>query len=307
MVWPRRVSQRRAVRGSLSAFWKSRRGDVDRYHVPQGSRRWLSQQPTPRICQGRNAVQVRPVGPGRSSIHVQHWGDTGPRVILVHGVRTASLTWSEQEPLSQRMRVEVVVLPEHRSGGQFRGGDYLRDADDLMDLLADEPAHLVGTDYGALSCLVAAGRRPHRVESLTLIEPTCIGVLRHPAIVDMCSRWWRERPQDLVEFAAGFARFSGLPTEMAFTAEHWAAIERLREYRPPWDAQLPLDTIAQWGIPTQVYSGGHSPVLTAVAETVAASTGGEHVELFGREHAVQTLGAPFNERLGRHIDAATRM
>ncbi|MFE2961055.1 alpha/beta fold hydrolase [Nocardia tengchongensis] len=198
------------------------------------------------------------------------------------------------------------MLPDYRGGALFRSGDYLHDARDLIGLLGDEPAHLVGSGYGALSCVVAASERPHRVESLTLLEPTCIGVLPHPAILDMCWRWWRNRPQDEAELAASIARLAGLPTISAFTVDIWDAIERLREYRPPWDADLPLEAVAQWGIPTQVYSGGHSPVLTAVAATVAARLGGDHVELFGREHAIQTLGAPFNDQLARHIDRASK-
>lgn len=107
-------------------------------------------------------------------------------MILVHGVQAAAPTWFAQQPLADHMRLEVVVRPDHRDGALFRGGDYLRDADELIGLLAGEPAHLVGSGYGSLSCVVAAAERPHGVESLTLIEPTYIGVLPHPAILDMC-------------------------------------------------------------------------------------------------------------------------
>ncbi|MEU6584380.1 hypothetical protein [Nocardia sp. NPDC046763] len=220
----------------------------------------------------------------------------------MHGVQAAGPSWFAQRPLADRMRIEVVERPVRRSGSLFRGGDYLRDADDLVGLIGTEPVHLVGSGYGALGCVVAAAGRPHRIQSLTLIEPTCIGVLAHPAIVTLCRRWRHERPQDLAQFAAGLCRLAGIPTATGFTAEHWGTIERLREYRPPWDTHLPLETIAQWGIPTQVYSGGHSPVLTAVAATVAADLGGEHIELVGREHALQTLGDLFNDRLRRHIE-----
>lgn len=277
---------------------------MDRDYSSESSQRPFAAPGVRGLCRGRAGVVFRTVRPVPSVMDVEPWGGVGPRVILVHGVQAAESTWFAQRPLADRMRLEVVVRPDHRAGALFRGGDYLRDADELAGLLAGEPAHLVGSGYGALACVVAAAQRPHRVESLTLIEPTCIGVLAHPAILDMCQRWWRERPQDLAEFAARFGRLAGLPIGVEFTAEHWDAVERLRECRPPWDARLPLEAIAQWGIPTQVYSGGHSPVLTAVAATVAAGAGGEHVELVGREHAVQTLGAPFNDRLQRHIDHA---
>ncbi len=214
----------------------------------------------------------------------------------------AETTWAAQRPLAQRMRLDVLVRHGYRPG-VAAAPDYLHDAADLLTMLAAEPAHLVGHCYGALACVLAAAGAPDRVLSLTLIEPTCLAELRHPAVEALRLRW-RERPRDPLEFAATFGTLAGLPRGRPRTDDHWAAVSALRMCRPAWDAALPLPAIARAGVRTLVLSGGHSPALTAVAATVSARTGGEHLVLPGNDHAVQHAGAPFNERLEQHLTGA---
>ncbi|MBU3067507.1 alpha/beta fold hydrolase [Nocardia sp. NEAU-G5] len=263
----------------------------------------VTPNPIRSVCHSRSASWPQPTDAGW--LVVERRGTAGPRVILVHGMRAARASWAAQLPLAQRMRLDILHRGV-RDGALFPGGDYLHDAGDLLSLLESEPAHLVGHGYGAVGCLVAAAAMPDRVASLTLIEPTCLGVLSHPAVVSMRQRWRWDRPVDLLEFAGVYGRLAGLPADTEFTTEQWRAIARLRTCRPPWDTRLPLETIAQQSIPSLVCSGDHSPVLTAVAATVAEHIGGEHAVLPGAQHAVQSLGAPFNDLLERHILRATQ-
>ncbi len=232
----------------------------------------------------------------------ERYGTAGPRVILVHGLLPAESSWSEQIPLAQRMRLDMLVRHGYRPG-QHSPADYQRDAEDLLVMLDAESAHLVGHCYGALGCVLAAARAPHRVASMTLIEPTCLGALHHPAVNALRNRW-RDRPRDPLEFAATFGTFLGVPRGMTYSEAQCDALAALRDGRPPWDADLPLEDIHRAGVRTLVFSGDHSPALTALCATVAARTGGEHIVLPGHEHAVQRAGGAFNSRLEQHLGIA---
>ena len=142
-----------------------------------------------------------------------------------------------------------------------------------MDLILTEAAHLVSHGYGALGCAIAAA------------GDAAPGRIAHAHRTYLPER-------------AASSRDRNGPTP-----GHCRPATR----RPPIvERETRLNAIAHRGIPTIDYLGGHSAVLTAVAAAVARDAGGEHIELSGREHAVQTLGAPFNQRLERHVDAASR-
>jgi pimeloyl-ACP methyl ester carboxylesterase len=67
--------------------------------------------------------------------------------------------------------------------------------------------------------------------------------------------------------------------------------------RPPWEADIPLDRLAEAGFPTLAISGGHSPVFEAVCDTIAESLGGERAVIEGKGHNIPETGAPYNQRL----------
>jgi pimeloyl-ACP methyl ester carboxylesterase len=67
-----------------------------------------------------------------------------------------------------------------RDRGPFHTEYDIDVADALLDLCA-QPAHLVAHSYGGRVGLGAALRRPARIRSLALFEPTCFGVLRSTA------------------------------------------------------------------------------------------------------------------------------
>ena len=90
------------------------------------------------------------------------WGDGEP-VIFVHGsfVRGGG-SWAAQRPLAERYRLRFVDRRGYGDSPPTDGEDFDRDADDIAGLL-DVGAHLVGHSYGAVACLVAAGRRPDAI------------------------------------------------------------------------------------------------------------------------------------------------
>ncbi|HTK63234.1 MAG TPA: alpha/beta hydrolase [Pseudonocardia sp.] len=243
------------------------------------------------------------IGSADDRLELLRWGGRGPRVLLVHGsLVDGPRTWAAQRPLGEHRRVEVVQRRGFGAGPPADGDDFERDAEDLLALLADGPAHLVGHSYGAIGCLAAAIRAPHLVTSLTLVEPTCVGISDDPgllAAVEVIKGWWKDRPADLAEFLTGYSRLLGIrvPRFDRDDREMARAVELLRECRAPWDTDLPCERVREAGVPTLVVSGGHSPPLDAVSAVAAARTGGKHVVLTGAGHAVQFLGPAFNEVL----------
>jgi pimeloyl-ACP methyl ester carboxylesterase len=105
-----------------------------------------------------------------SELFVDTWG-TGTRVVLVHGsLATGADEWQAQRPLADEgFRL---IVPDRRGYGRSPaadGEDFIRDGDDIGDLMGDG-AHLVGHSYGGLGVLFAAARRPDATLSLTLLS-----------------------------------------------------------------------------------------------------------------------------------------
>jgi pimeloyl-ACP methyl ester carboxylesterase len=236
-------------------------------------------------------------------VFFESWG-TGTTVVLVHGSLAVGVEeWQEQRPLaSQGFRL---VVPDRRGYGRSPaadGEDFLRDADDVAELMGGA-AHLVGHSYGGLGALHAAARRPEATRSLTLLEPGAFALgLRNPAAAALAAdvrRVWHEPlPDD--EWVGRFLRTVGtdpetLPPEVA------AALVRLtpvvRRGRPPWQAELPLATVAAATFPKLVVSGGHSPGFEGLCDDLAAQIGASRAVIAGAGHEVQFTGQPLNEAL----------
>src|SRR5262245_52969591 len=101
-----------------------------------------------------------------SDLFVDCWG-TGTPVVLVHGsLATGADEWQAQRPLADEgFRL---VVPDRRGYGKSPvayGEDFLRDADEIVELM-DDGAHLVGHSYGGLGVLFAAARRPEATLSV---------------------------------------------------------------------------------------------------------------------------------------------
>jgi len=101
-----------------------------------------------------------------SDLFVDSWG-TGSRVVLVRGsLATGSEEWQAQRPLADE-GFHLLVLDRRGYGKSpvAEGEDFLRDADDIAELMGDS-AHLVGHSYGGLGVLFAAARRPDAIRGV---------------------------------------------------------------------------------------------------------------------------------------------
>jgi pimeloyl-ACP methyl ester carboxylesterase len=248
------------------------------------------------------------------AVHVTRLG-SGEQVVLVHGsLGWGEETWAKQLPLGDEF--ELIVL-DRRGHGRSPGdrGDFERDADDILDL-AGGGAHLVGHSYGAVASLVATGRRPELVRSLTVIEPPAFALARGlpvvDALVDGVGRAYAAATvaEYFTLFYGAFGIDRPAPT-LDDPADERAAVSSWHE-RPPWEAQPDLEAIATAGVPTLVVRGGWRDMPRAARERAGAAfgavcdvlverLGAQLVEFPEAAHNPQLLGEPFNDRLRRFL------
>jgi pimeloyl-ACP methyl ester carboxylesterase len=241
-------------------------------------------------------------------MHVTRWGNTGPRVVMIHGgaqgaKASGGANFHAQEPLAAEGW--QLIVPDRPGHGQSpdpgRPDDAELDGALMLDLIGDG-AHLVGHSYGSCVALYAAAQRPAAVRSLTFIEPAFLTIATSdPRVRRMLLRV--VVAQLFATSAASRARrvmkVLGIPPEMyarADKAELTRLGRSLRRIRIPPKAtiQRQLETVKNAGIPVLVVTGGWCPGFTAVGDIAAAATNGRHVLVASPHHFPQWNGAAFN-------------
>jgi pimeloyl-ACP methyl ester carboxylesterase len=235
--------------------------------------------------------------------------DSQPRLLLVHGsVVNAELTWSAQRPLAERFEI---VAPNRRGfppGPEVEHVDF-EDEAVWLERFVEPGTHLVGHSYGGVIALLAAARHPERLHSLAVIEPPAFGVARGVPAVDefmaQIEEHWTSGPRDPGEFLRGFLSLVGSSTPPGnFTPELLQGARTLMVERPPSEAVIPLEELAQAPFPKLVVSGAHGAAFEAVCDVLEKGLGAERAVLPGAGHSVQRLGAPFNELLAAFVERA---
>ena len=238
-----------------------------------------------------------------TSLFVNTWG-TGTPVVLVHGsLATGADEWQAQKPLAaDGFRLLVLDRRGYGRSPAVDGEDFLQDAADIAEIMG-AGAHLVGHSYGGLGVMFAAARRPDATLSLTLLEPGTFTMGRHDptgrAFVDTVRRVWQQDLPDedwLVQFLKSVGSDGdALPPDVLAAALPLVPV--VRRARPPFDADLPLATLAAAPFPKLVVSGGHSAGFDAICDDLANQIGGSRMTIAGSGHEVQFTGPPLNEAL----------
>jgi pimeloyl-ACP methyl ester carboxylesterase len=110
-------------------------------------------------------------------LHTRAIGDTGSRVVFLHGLFGQGRNWTQigkalaDPSRGDRHRVLLVDLPHHGRSGWEDGFDYLSTADQVAGLLdAEDPVALVGHSLGGKVAMVLALRHPELVERLCVVD-----------------------------------------------------------------------------------------------------------------------------------------
>lgn len=238
-----------------------------------------------------------------SDVFVESWG-TGIPVVLVHGsLATGAEEWQAQRPLAdQGFRLLVIDRQGYGRSPASHGEDFLRDADDIADLMGDG-AHLVGHSYGGVGAMFAAARRPDATLSLSLLEPGTFTLgQHHPAARAMVGAvrelWEQDLPAE--DWVVRFLKVVGSDPEALgpdLLADAVRLVPVLRQGRRFFEAEPPLAQLASAAFPKLVVSGGHSAGFDAVCDDLAERIGASRLVIEGAGHEIQFTGRPLNEAL----------
>lgn len=231
------------------------------------------------------------------------------RLVFVHGsVTNGPATWSGQRELADRFELEVLNRPGFPPNPPAERSDFEDDARWVAEQLRDGD-HLVGNSYGGVISLLAAVRRPELLRSLTVIEPPATRL----APDDRAARrfaadgmhWWARGPKDDPEaFLRGFLRTVGSnfdpPSPLPPDLEQGA--RALVVQRGPWEAEIPLETLAATHFPKLVVSGAHHAAFDAICDVLERELPAQRLVLAGFGHSV-ARHPDFNEHLAAFVSA----
>ena len=232
------------------------------------------------------------------------------RLVFVHGsVLGARGTWGGQTALANRFELVFVERPGFPPNAPVERVDFEPDAQLVSNLL--EPGdHLVGHSYGGVVSLLAAASSSDRLRSLTVIEPPATRVAEGNPDVESFAR----AGQDVYASAASLdpeaflRRFlaavgSALDPPSPLTPELEQGAQALMVERGPWEADIPLDTLAAAPFPKLVVSGAHHPAFDGICDVLQERLSAERVVLEGFGHTVQRH-PEFNDRLADFVERA---
>jgi pimeloyl-ACP methyl ester carboxylesterase len=104
-------------------------------------------------------------------LYTQTWGESGPRVLLCHGLFGQGRNWTQvAKALAADHRVVLVDMPDHGRSPWTERFDYPRAAEQVAALLGDEPAAVVGHSMGGKIAMLAALLHPTAVERLCVVD-----------------------------------------------------------------------------------------------------------------------------------------
>ena len=266
-------------------------------------------------------------------IHVTHWGDTGPTVLMVHGgvqggIGGGPANFHGQQPLAERgWRLMLLDRPGFGASPSRGPDDMAADATLIADRLGDG-CHLIGHSFGGAEALLAAARRPGAVRSLILVEPALQPMLStDPAIaanpttqaatsIIMKHLMSAGNPAD---FAIGFLSglgsnaegddntvTAGIKADRRRATDLGCSLLRSR-MESPAGMRAAAEAVRQAAIPVLVISGGYSAGQEAAGEAIARLTGGRHMIVQAPSHFLQQDSpAVFNDAVNAFMRAAER-
>ena len=109
-----------------------------------------------------------------TAIHATEVGDTGPRVVFLHGLFGQGRNFTQiAKSLAPDLRSVLVDLPNHGRSAWTDTTDYDNLADEIAQWLRstyDDPSHLVGHSMGGKVAMALALRHPDLVDRLVVVD-----------------------------------------------------------------------------------------------------------------------------------------
>jgi pimeloyl-ACP methyl ester carboxylesterase len=262
-------------------------------------------------------------------IHMTTWGETGPKVLLIHGGVQGGLGGGPATFCNQRVLAESgwrVCVVDRPGFGQSpsRGPDDMEADAEWVTKRLDDGAHLIGHSFGGAVALLAAARRPAAVRSLTVIEPALIPLViagkalktdadAREDLLRMIQSWLSARtPAEYARVlmrSLGVTRSGGGEGGLEIGAideqsdgEFGCAFLRAR-FASSGALRKAARIVAAAKIPVLVVTGGWSPTFEAVGRIAAELTGGRRVVVASPDHFVQMVAA---DEFNRTVDEFMR-
>lgn len=251
-------------------------------------------------------------------MHITRWGDSGEKVVMVHGSAQGSRLGGDTHFAAQHRlagRGWQIVVPDRPGHGKSpdpgRPDDADLDGTLVADLLGDG-AHLVGHSFGGCVALAAAAKRPEAVRSLTLIEPAMAALAIQKPVVRrfvfgmVKTLFLSFSPTTRIQ---RFIKLVNIPPDLrgGSDAEELRRMGiAIRRLKLPSKGALAhqLETLKQAGIPLLVVSGGWSPAFDAVCDTVAETGGGRRLDIASPHHFPHLVSDEFNQALAKFMEQA---
>lgn len=138
------------------------------------------------------------------------WGDTDPRLVLIHGGAQNAHTW---DTVALALGVPLVALDlaghghsDWRDDGQYNHDNLAKDVVIAIEQLAPNANVVVGMSLGGLTALAVAHRAPHFV--------------RHLVLVDITPGVNAQKAKAVVDFINGPQSFASFDELLAHTKQH---------------------------------------------------------------------------------------
>lgn len=218
-----------------------------------------------------------------------HYVTAGPEdadpVVLLHGFPECWWAWRRHvDPLSADFRVVVPDMRGYNRSGKPTGVEQYRLeplADDLAALVEAEgydSAHVVGHDWGGIVALVAALRRPERLDRLVVLNAPYPGCLEDQLTLRQAFRSWY----------VGFFQLPAVP-ERVLSARDFAPLVRLFREAPAVPGAYTDEDVRRYRRAWRRERAMRSMI--------------DHYRAFVREHVRELWRGRWGD--GRRVDAAT--
>ncbi|QEO09431.1 alpha/beta fold hydrolase [Protaetiibacter larvae] len=202
-------------------------------------------------------------------LHVAGDVGTGPAVVLIHGIASSSVTWTNLVPLL-RSEYRCISIDLLGFGGSPAPADAEYTLKEHVEALAHtikrlklrEPFVLIGHSMGGLIAPRYAARNPRRVRRLVLVSPpiyvspTALSDDRDRTVQDLylrAYRFLRENEDFTLRNAAIVEKLLPIPKAMDINAATWNAFVKSLEHTI--ESQTTISDLAALRVPVEIVYG----------------------------------------------------